>query len=184
MTLVEIQKSLHVKKNGDAVRYKYRTIEDIYAQLKPMLNENLKIDTKITEIGHGVILTATVAYGESSSSAHVKVNLEPKGMGVEQAFGSATTYAVRYALCNLFLIDNGEDVDKEQPKSTKGGVHGEVLKEQPKGLKAELNELMNAKEMSDEEKREFWEKHKDEPHLLGKFELLYRVWRGSHVQNS
>jgi hypothetical protein len=57
---------------------------------------------------------------EISSSAIVGVDLMQKGMAVPQQFGSASSYAKKYALGNLLLIDDTQDADstndhKKQP---------------------------------------------------------------------
>lgn len=57
--------------------------------------------------------TATLKDGESeiSAVAVVGVDLNQKGMNVPQQFGSASSYAKKYALGNLFLIDDTADSD-------------------------------------------------------------------------
>jgi len=57
--------------------------------------------------------TATISDGESAihATAVVGVDLQQKGMQTAQQFGAASTYAKKYALGNLFLIDDTEDAD-------------------------------------------------------------------------
>ena len=57
--------------------------------------------------------TATISDGKDSihATAVVGVDLEQKGMQTAQQFGAASTYAKKYALGNLFLIDDTEDAD-------------------------------------------------------------------------
>jgi len=57
--------------------------------------------------------TATVSDGEQSidAVAIVGIDLNQKGMNVPQQFGSASSYAKKYALGNLFLIDDTADSD-------------------------------------------------------------------------
>ena len=57
--------------------------------------------------------TATISDGESdiSATAVVGVDLNQKGMQVPQQFGSASSYGKKYALGNLFLIDDTQDSD-------------------------------------------------------------------------
>ena len=44
-------------------------------------------------------------------TAIVGVDLNQKGMQTSQQFGAASTYGKKYALGNLFLIDDTEDAD-------------------------------------------------------------------------
>jgi Zn-dependent alcohol dehydrogenase len=57
--------------------------------------------------------TATISDGENAihATAVVGVDLQQKGMQTAQQFGAASTYAKKYALGNLFLIDDTEDAD-------------------------------------------------------------------------
>jgi hypothetical protein len=57
--------------------------------------------------------TATLSDGENtiSTCAIVGVDLNQKGMQVPQQFGSASSYGKKYALGNLFLIDDTQDSD-------------------------------------------------------------------------
>ena len=59
--------------------------------------------------------TATIfdnnGINEISATAVVGVDLNQKGMQVPQQFGSASSYAKKYALGNLLLIDDTQDAD-------------------------------------------------------------------------
>ena len=57
--------------------------------------------------------TATISDGESAihATAVVGVDMQQKGMQTAQQFGAASTYAKKYALGNLLLIDDTEDAD-------------------------------------------------------------------------
>ena len=57
--------------------------------------------------------TANFSDGENtiSATAVVGVDLNQKGMQTAQQFGAASTYGKKYALGNLFLIDDTEDAD-------------------------------------------------------------------------
>jgi hypothetical protein len=57
--------------------------------------------------------SATVSDGKSNivATALVGVDLAQKGMQVPQQFGSASSYGKKYALGNLFLIDDTQDSD-------------------------------------------------------------------------
>ncbi len=99
-------------------KYHFRSAEDILEATKPFLLE-LGVTVRINEeYIHTDMLpilksTATVSDGEQSidAVAIVGIDLNQKGMNVPQQFGSASSYAKKYALGNLFLIDETADSD-------------------------------------------------------------------------
>ena len=112
-------------------KYNFRSAEDILEALKPF-NEKYKVFTVVTEETkdlNGIIImdtTATMYDCESDHSipatATVGVDTNQKGMNLPQQFGSASSYAKKYALGNLLLIDDTQDADatnKHGNKTTK-----------------------------------------------------------------
>jgi hypothetical protein len=103
-------------------KYNFRSAEDILEGLKPF-NEKYGVSFTITEklvswaTDHAPIIesVATIydnnGVNEMSCSAIVGVDLNQKGMQVPQQFGSASSYAKKYALGNLLLIDDTQDAD-------------------------------------------------------------------------
>jgi len=99
-------------------KYNFRSAEDILEATKPFLLElgvSVTINEMLEEIAGLPIMasTAILSDGESeiSAVAIVGVDLNQKGMNVPQQFGSASSYAKKYALGNLFLIDDTADSD-------------------------------------------------------------------------
>ena len=99
-------------------KYYFRSAEDILEATKPFLLElgvTVTIDEQLVETGGIPIIcsTATISDGENAihASALVGVDLNQKGMQVPQQFGSASSYGKKYALGNLFLIDDTQDSD-------------------------------------------------------------------------
>jgi len=99
-------------------KYYFRSAEDILEATKPFLLElgvTVTIDEQLVETGDIPIIcsTATISDGENAihASALVGVDLNQKGMQVPQQFGSASSYGKKYALGNLFLIDDTQDSD-------------------------------------------------------------------------
>lgn len=109
--MVKIQKELSVKKENKAERYKYRSAEDIYEKVKPLLDSELQITTELLQFDNIFVIKAIAKYKDFSSTAFCEVGRGSKIMSTEQAYGAATSYAVKYALGMLFLIDNNEDID-------------------------------------------------------------------------
>jgi hypothetical protein len=99
-------------------KYNFRSAEDILEATKPFLLElgvSVTINETLSEVAGLPIMesTATVSDGEHAITATsiVGVYLNQKGMNVPQQFGSASSYAKKYALGNLFLIDDTADSD-------------------------------------------------------------------------
>jgi hypothetical protein len=102
-------------------KYNFRSAEDILEATKPYL-----LDLGVTVVINENILrnmdhipfpmiesVATIAdkLSEISATAIVGVDLDQKGMQMPQKFGSASSYGKKYALGNLFLIDDTQDAD-------------------------------------------------------------------------
>ena len=99
-------------------KYNFRSAEDILEATKPFLLElgvSVTINEEIISVDPLPMMqsTANVSDGENniSATAIVGVDLNQKGMNVPQQFGSASSYAKKYALGNLFLIDDTADSD-------------------------------------------------------------------------
>ena len=100
-------------------KYYFRSAEDILEATKPFLLD-LGVSVTINErlcsydAGSPVIeSTATISDGENQikAMAIVGVDLNQKGMQMPQKYGAASSYAKKYALGNLFLIDDTQDAD-------------------------------------------------------------------------
>ena len=108
-------------------KYNFRSAEDILEATKPYLLE-LGVSVVVTEkvIDNNFTQfpmlesTATISdnLGSIFATAVVGVDLDQKGMQMPQKFGSASSYGKKYALGNLFLIDDTQDADhgKADPK--------------------------------------------------------------------
>ena len=122
-------------------KYYFRSAEDILEATKPFLLElgvSVVINEELyDEIGLPIIrTTATITDGKETinSTAVVGVDMNQKGMQMPQRFGSASSYGKKYALGNLFLIDDTQDSDAinkhgKDPvlKSSKANITGRQL---------------------------------------------------------
>jgi hypothetical protein len=113
-------------------KYYFRSAEDILEATKPFLLElgvSVTVSESIIAAEPFPILEskATVTDGESAihATAVVGVDLDQKGMQMPQKFGSASSYGKKYALGNLFLIDDTQDSDA-------GNSHGKAAKTKAK----------------------------------------------------
>ena len=117
----QIQTRFKAKKSRvNAVgKYYFRAAEDILEAIKPFSKElgvYVTINEEIIELALGIPVirtTATLHDGPNkiTASAVVGVDLKQKGMQTPQQFGSASSYGKKYALGNLFLIDDTQDSD-------------------------------------------------------------------------
>ena len=121
--LVKLQKELKAPKNqkNNFGGYNYRNCEDILEAVKPLLDK------------HGLVLNITDSLGELcgipyteatasvydpkkpdivvSSKAQAGIDPNQKGMSLGQCFGASSSYARKYALNGLLLIDDNKDPD-------------------------------------------------------------------------
>ena len=129
-SLATIQTKLKAKKSSynSFGKYYFRKSEDILEAIKPFLLEHgvyVTVNEEIVGVDHVPMIqsTATISNGKDAihATAMVGVDLNQKGMQTAQQFGAASTYGKKYALGNLFLIDDTEDADA-------GNKHGVVDK--------------------------------------------------------
>ena len=117
--LAVIQTELKAKKSSynSFGKYYFRKAEDILEAVKPFLlreGVSVRVDEElIHDTPPTIKSTATISDGENSiqATAIVGVDLNQKGMQTAQQFGAASSYGKKYALGNLFLIDDTADAD-------------------------------------------------------------------------
>ena len=93
--------------------------------LKPLLKEHelcLTVNDDIIQVGDRFYIkaTATISYGKESitNSAFAREEATKKGMDGSQITGAASSYARKYALNGLFLIDDTKDADTDEYQKT------------------------------------------------------------------
>lgn len=123
--LIKVQAELKAPKSkfNSFGKYKYRSLEDILEGVKPLLEKNkasLVIADSMEQVGDRYYLKATATFidtenGESvSNSALARESAEKKGQDDSQITGTASSYARKYALNGLFLIDDTKDADTDE----------------------------------------------------------------------
>ena len=149
--LSKIQKEMKAPKSQFNAfgKYKYRSCEDILEAVKPFLNGTvLYISDEMVLIGERYYIkaTATLRNGDEAVSvtAYAREEAEKKGMDSSQITGAASSYARKYALNGLFLIDDTKDSD-----ATNEHGKGEAANSKPKG-----NQVNTLKEKLDSKKEE------------------------------
>lgn len=117
--------------------YKYRSCEDILEAVKPLLLEQglqLTITDEPVEVGGRIYIKATATVTDGSETAAVSGYAREaetkKGMDESQITGTASSYARKYALNGLFLIDDTKDADAtndhQKPKAAPQPQGGEL----------------------------------------------------------
>lgn len=164
--LTEIQNELKVPKGNfnSFGKYKYRSAEDILEALKPILLKHgaaLTLSDEVISVGVKLFIKASaILYGTDLNTVVTGFAeiAEHKGMSAEQCTGTASSYARKYALNGLFLIDETEaDADHEKvekaekakPKFTK------ELFEKANAANATIEQIKSKYELSKEVETEY-----------------------------
>ena len=151
--LAIVQTKLKTKKTSYNAfgKYYFRKAEDILEAIKPFLLEqgvSVTINEKLIASDPVPTLqtTATISDGVNAihATAIVGVDLNQKGMQTAQQFGAASSYGKKYALGNLFLIDDTQDSDATNDHGNKSSVVTKI-KEAAK-LVITIDQLKKAKD--------------------------------------
>jgi hypothetical protein len=124
-------------------KYNFRSAEDILEATKPFLlrlGVSVTVSEELIDTSDFPIIksTATITDGKDAihATAIVGVDLLQKGMQMPQKFGSASSYGKKYALGNLFLIDDTQDADHGKAEKAKPKLEGQALVKAKEFLKA------------------------------------------------
>ena len=151
--LAIVQTKLKAKKSSYNAfgKYYFRKAEDILEAIKPFLLEQgisviLNEELIMTDPVPTIKSTATISDGENAihATAVVGVDLNQKGMQTAQQFGAASSYGKKYALGNLFLIDDTEDADATNDHGKKSSVVNKIKQAAKPAITAD--QLSKAKE--------------------------------------
>ena len=120
-TLIAIQNEIKAPKGqvNKFGNYNYRSCEDILMAVKPLLekhNASILITDEIKEVAGIPYVEATVVFKAADNEAlsvraQAGINPNRKGMDIAQSFGSSSSYARKYALAGLLLLDDNKDSD-------------------------------------------------------------------------
>ena len=144
--LAIVQTKLKTKKTSYNAfgKYYFRKAEDILEAVKPFLLEqgvSVIISEEIiaTDPVPTLQSTATISDGENAihATAIVGVDLNQKGMQTAQQFGAASSYGKKYALGNLFLIDDTQDADGNNDHGKKSSVVSKIKQAAKPAIKAD-----------------------------------------------
>ena len=147
--LMNIQKELKTPKSqyNSFGKYKYRSCEDILESVKPLLEKykvTIILTDKLEQIGERYYIRAMAILFDTESdnsienTAYAREEETKKGMDGSQITGTSSSYARKYALNGLLLIDDTKDADTDE--FTKENNKGKT-KEEPKEKKITEGQL-------------------------------------------
>ena len=142
--------------------YKYRSCEDIFEAVKPLLKEEgltLRTTDELVLIGDRYYIKATAILSDGKefiqNVAYAREEETKKGMDGSQITGASSSYARKYALNGLFLIDDVKDSD-----TTNDGTGTPKNSNRQLSLMVKFNKLVEEKQ-EDREKIYAYYKVKD-----------------------
>lgn len=127
--------------------YAYRSQEDILEGVKPYLKKyglSLQITDNLVQVGERYYVEATVKVSDSDSGefvtsvAYAREPQSKKGMDESQITGTASSYARKYALNAMFLLDDTKDADTDE--------HHREAERKPQGKSKKEEKPFDAKE--------------------------------------
>lgn len=177
--LLKVQTELKAPKNRRNTfgKYNYRSCEDILEAVKPILNEikaTVFIQDSIAEFAGKVYIEATAYFVDIEKpdvpqicvTAYAREAVDKKGMDDAQITGTSSSYARKYALNGLFLIDDVKDPDSDEYRdetqgktksSTKKNTDTSVLDEFVNAGQLEtLNMLLKKAEITEDKFKEIY----------------------------
>ena len=142
MKLSEIQRKMKAPKSryNSFGKYSYRSAEDILEAFKPYEEEykvSLVIRDDIVAVGDRVYVKATAqlldceSEQEASAWAYAREADTKKGMDESQITGTASSYARKYAMNGLFLLDDTKDADTDEYAAQSGKKKQESAQDEP-----------------------------------------------------
>jgi hypothetical protein len=151
--LTKVQSELKAPKNqrNNFGGYQYRNCEDILESLKPILLKHelfMSISDEIVEVGNRIYVKATVRVfddsNEESVSAFAREDEGKKGFDLSQLTGATSSYARKYALNGMFLIDDTKDSDATNTHGKELEKPSAPVAKAPKITIANISKVMSA----------------------------------------
>ncbi|MBF0232839.1 MAG: ERF family protein [Desulfamplus sp.] len=112
--------------------FKYRSLEDIVEEVKPLLVQHtlsLTLSDTVKQIGDRFYIEATALLVNAEkpeekiiTTALAREAATKKGMDESQITGAASSYARKYCLNGLFNIDDTKDADTQPPINQKSST--------------------------------------------------------------
>lgn len=156
--LLNIQAELKAPKSqfNSFGRYNYRSCEDILEALKPLLKKygaTLSVSDEVVSVGGRIYVKSTASFLSGDESVSVSAFArEPeakKGMDEAQITGTASSYARKYALNGLFLIDDSKDADTDSYSEAQSSGQARMGKEHMAEMKRWTDGTFTEQELAD-----------------------------------
>jgi hypothetical protein len=120
--LSSIQSELNAPKNqfNSFGKYKYRSLEDIFEGLKPLIKKyecSVTVRDELVMVGERYYIKATASLFDkdgklvAEGNGFAREEENKKGMDSSQVTGATSSYARKYAMNGLFAIDDTKDSD-------------------------------------------------------------------------
>jgi len=139
LTRIQAELKAPKKQYNSFGKYNYRSCEDILDALKPLLdryNASVIISDDIVLVGTRFYVKATATFidnetgQQKSATAFAREPETKKGMDESQITGTASSYARKYCLNGLFLIDDTKDADTDENRNEREGRQQKQPKQQ------------------------------------------------------
>ena len=180
--LIKVQSELKAPKGqyNSFGKYSYRSAEDILEAVKPLLAKNglsMNISDAIHEVCGIPFVESMVSVTDGidlfSVTAQAGIDPSRKGMDIAQSFGSSSSYARKYAMNGMFLIDDTKDADATNthgktsaPKSAKSSPTSDAFQKSVDYIKASKTKKVALEQVLAKYGDTFSDKQKE---ALGKF---------------
>lgn len=147
--LSELQAEIKVAKSlkNNFGNYNYRNVEQILSELKPYLVKlglSLILSDEVVFIGNRFYIKATAKLSDGVNSvettAYARESESKKGMDEAQLSGSCSSYARKYALGGLLLLDDNKDIDSLD-NSHNGNERAKVVNVKAQPVDLQLKKL-------------------------------------------
>lgn len=113
--------SIHKKRTADIggkFQYQYASYDDIDFEIRPLLNECglvVSFSSQLVPAAKAMEITCTIRHGIYATEHRMTVPIPGSAMNDAQAYGSALSYAKRYALTaalNIIVTDSDDDAQR------------------------------------------------------------------------
>lgn len=134
---IQVELKAPKSKKNNFGGYSYRNCEDIYNAVKPLLEKNkatLSVRDEVEQIGDRYYIKALATLADTETSevltncAYAREEEVKKGMDSAQITGATSSYARKYALMGLFLIDDTYDPDTDEHATQTGATPKETTR--------------------------------------------------------
>ena len=139
-------------------KYNFRNAAGILESLKPFMDKlhfYVLFNTELIEIGGKLWVKGTAKMCDAhtpeviEATSYVEVASELKGMSPGQVSGATESYCKKYALCNLFAIDDSEDLDSERFSTVETKKKSPVVEEKKMSVKDASNFLVEGNKLGE-----------------------------------